>query len=97
MSKAMLIMNMPECCARCNLCVLHSDYVSIEYECRGTKFYNGYVKVHPRIDRKLLNKRQDWCPLREVPRKIGYAKWIDDLFIAYADGYNACLDEILGN
>ena len=90
MSKAMLIMDMPESCEKCNLCVLHSDYVSIEYECRGTKISNGYVKVHPKIDYKLLNKKQDWCPLLEVPEKY------EDVCTDFRIGYNVCIDEILG-
>lgn len=89
MSKVILIMDMPKSCERCNLCVLNNDYVSLEYECRGTKIYNGYVKVHPKIDRKLLNKVQDWCPLREVPEKY------ETVSMDFKRGYNTCIDEIL--
>lgn len=81
MNKGILIMDIPECCARCDLCVLKDDYVSLEYECRGTIISNGYVMVHPKINRKLLNKKQYWCPILEVSDNS-------------LEGY---IDEILGN
>lgn len=96
MAKAMLIMDMPKCRAECDLYALHNSHISLECECRGTKIFNGYVKVYPKIDRKLLNKRQDWCPLWEVPEKITTARANDYLSIGYANGYNACIDKILG-
>ena len=103
MAKAMLIMDTPECCAKCDLCVLHSDYISLEYECRGAKISNGYVKVNHKINHKLLNKRQEWCPLREVPKKIDYASHFKedlqsiDFSMGYTKGYNACIDKILND
>ena len=96
MSKAMLIMDMPKCCAECVLYALHNSHISLECECRGTKIFNGYVNVYPKIDRKLLNKKQDWCPLREVPEKESKSCCSDDYDDGYVDGYNTCIDEILG-
>ena len=58
MAKAMLIMDMPECCAECKL------YVKGKYrtdKCRITML-------------EMNNKfgKPSWCPLREVPEKYKY-------------------------
>ncbi len=56
MSKAMLIMDMPERCAGCKLSICLKD-IGI-----GRCFATMEL-----IDN--FNKMQDWCPLREVPEK----------------------------
>lgn len=85
MAKAVLIMDMPECCADCQLadddpsglyCVLADDY------------YDGSDSSEDRAS---------FCPLRELPEKIpelksGYES-IDRTL--HREGWNACLDEIL--
>ena len=42
------------------------------------------------------NKRPSWCPLRPLPEKkdLGYPN--DDYDIGFTDGWDACIDEILG-
>ena len=89
MSKAMLIMDMPENCAKCQFFAMF-DLVK---NCS----LNGKPVEYPN------NKRQDWCPLREVPKKVDYlieyfndGQMSLDLSIGYAKGWNACIDEILG-
>lgn len=81
MSKAMLIMDMPESCAECQLsrCLIHKGV--------------GICGVNSeRFDD--IKKVQEWCPLREVPKKMAEeTRWFD---IEYAKGWNACIDEILG-
>lgn len=90
MSKAMLIMDMPESCADCKLSICLKD-IGI-----GRCFATMEL-----IDN--FNKVQDWCPLRAVPKKVDYlieyfndGQMSLDLSIGYAKGYNACIDEILG-
>lgn len=85
--KAMLVMDMPKCCA---LCELYYSQVGLP-KCTVT---------WRTIDFKNTEARQEWCPLREVPQKIG----IDEALKMPRDGcigdvirsYNACIDEILG-
>lgn len=36
--------------------------------------------------------KPDWCPLREVPKKLDYPPMNESSYVA---GYNACIDEIL--
>ena len=42
-------------------------------------------------------KRPTWCPLKPLPQKktIDIAKW-NDYGSGWDNGYNACIDEILG-
>lgn len=40
--------------------------------------------------------RPDWCPLKEVPEKKNRNKVVGDYLRGRVDGYNACIDEILG-
>lgn len=92
MAKAILVMDMPKSCERCRLhsfwgndldvlCKMEGKAQSFEDACKG---------------------RPSWCPVREVPEKkeaqkinpyemnkIEYNK-------GYRQGYNKCIDEILG-
>lgn len=81
MSKAVLILDMPDNCFKCKL----QDWAN----CRIAK------KCH------TGDSKPDWCPLRELPEKAEVSDceelcdtddWYDS---GYADGYNACIDELL--
>ena len=92
MNKAMLIMDMPECCADCRL----SD------EGKFCKYENSQIfKLVENNEGFMtenigLTKKPDWCPLREVPkRKQGSGLPQYDTDIHYEIGYNACIDEII--
>ena len=39
--------------------------------------------------------RPDWCPLKPMPEKANHPDWCDGG--RYDNGYNACIDEILGD
>lgn len=83
MSKAVLIMDMPECCADCQLA---DDDPSGLYCVPADKYYDG---------EESTEDRASWCPLRELPekkeRRIG--EHGERMFRA---GFNACLNEIAG-
>lgn len=88
MAKAVLVMDMPENCADCQLadddpgglyCPLADDY------------YDGTDSTEDKAS---------WCPLRELPEKketvhpqecYDNSYWTDEM----KAGFNACLDEIL--
>lgn len=89
MSKAMLIMDMPESCEKCKLsrCLVS---IGVGRCCVDGEKFDDMTKV------------QDWCPLREVPEKQNLdiqtcsALSFSEEEIDMARGYNACIDEILG-
>lgn len=92
MSKAVLVMDMPETCKDCS-CKYASYKVDALYDCAITG------KTIP-IDGGRYGEKPNWCPLRELPekREINHNKnhyisnfWTD----AKSVGWNACLDEIL--
>ena len=98
MAKAMLIMDMPSSCDKCELKVLPNPW---------SFMICGKTKKHIESG----NQRPTWCPLREVPSKhedghtvkVAIENDCYDGFEyerAYCDGkdagYNACIDEILG-
>ena len=82
MAKAMLIMDMPSSCKECP-CVDELGYIRVCH-CTGEVIESGYAV-----------RRQDNCPLREIPQKkernfSSLGKYHETI------GYNACIDEILG-
>lgn len=82
MSKAILVMDMPESCDMCNL-----------IEMVNGKMYCG-VKGCGRCTEDYIICRPDWCPLREEPQKKELYLCINNEK-GYCEGYNACIDEIL--
>lgn len=90
MSKAVLIMDMPERCADCPL--RNSEKTS--YVC-------CYLTLKNISSTDYYDKKPDWCPLRELPEHETEMTDADDLGNDYVrgtlDGWNACLDTILEN
>ena len=81
MSKAVLVMDMPESCDKCTLCCM-TPYG--EYMC---------CKMRKNVPD---GEKPDWCPLRELSehkRTIGKENEGDTLLMNV--GWNACLNEIL--
>ena len=39
--------------------------------------------------------KPDWCPLKPIPQRANHPDWCDGG--RYDKGYNACIDEILGD
>ena len=89
MSKAVLVMDMPETCKDCS-CKYASYKVDALYDCAITG------KTIP-IDGGRYGEKPNWCPLRELPEKIPKLKsGYEDLSTSIRRvGWNACLDEIL--
>ena len=84
MAKAVLVMDMPECCVDC-CCGYFERYTKeLNLVCGATG-----------EDANSVGK-PDWCPLRELPehkRTIGTEGESNQILMNV--GYNACLDEIL--
>lgn len=85
MSKAILVIDMPEYCGECALC-------------QGTS-HDGHICAIEDEDyneRAFLDgdfSRPDWCPLKELPQRADHPNHCDGG--RYDKGYNACIDEIL--
>ena len=81
MGKSILVIDTPECCAKCRM---FSD-VYTDMTCRG----NGRTIDYPYPD----NKIQDWCPLKGVPERADHPNYCDNG--RYDKGWNDCIDQIL--
>lgn len=81
MAKAVLVMDMPECCADCYCGHFERDTKELNLVCGATG-----------EDANNVGK-PDWCPLRELPEKANHPDYCDNG--RFDKGWNACLDEIL--
>ena len=88
MSKAILVMNMPKYCSLCMFCKREKGFYGFDEErCLFTNYYIHY-------DTKPNNRE---CPLKEAPEKYTDLVPTRDLHSGeYEYGWNACVDEILG-
>lgn len=88
MSKAVLVMDTPECCADCPCSFFERDNPELNLICGATG-----------EDANNVGK-PDWCPLVPVPEKIQESIDADDVGEDYSngamDGWNACIDAITG-
>ena len=93
MSKCVLVMDMPKDCLHCKLRkVLH---IRDKYYQHCGLDTNGYcLESFFKEDDLKDGFKSEHCPLREFPKKKEYDGLMeyDDI---YADGYNACIDELL--
>ncbi len=95
-NKAALVIDMPKSCEECRL----------KYLDTGDDAYFGMNVYRCVLDGAEINRNERWddCPLRPLPQKKTYEEptCLEDykvsqmLVMANADGWNACLDEILG-
>ena len=84
MDKAILVIDMPDSCDNCPL--FHGFYTDMTC---GANHY-GINYPYPK------DFRQDWCPLKPMPKKMKghdsvYYQWGD-----YEDGWNHCIDCVSG-
>ena len=88
MSKAILIINTPNKCNECPICASWQASASSirEYWCPAA----GNKDVDPK-------GKPNWCPLSALPEKQvrDYPEY-DKYITGYDDGWDACIDEILG-
>lgn len=95
MSKGIVILDIPDCCAEC--------YFRSQYEemAIGGGLYKKFSKCWLAPDtiddpyRDILwqvNNKELWCPIKPVPAKFDAdAPWAG----SYEKGYNNCIDKIL--
>ncbi len=84
MSKSILIIDTPECCDYCPLGRIFGMAGAVECKTGNEIAVNWNGAIIP-----------DWCPLKEMPKKIDENN--THIYREYyrAHGYNACIDEIL--
>ena len=85
--KAILVIDMPSSCEKCRL---HS-FVGKDcgVVCQATGTTQSYEDAY--------NGRPDWCPLKSMIEKKDENKIYTMTQLYRAQGYNACIDEILGD
>ena len=93
--KSVLVIDTPNSCVLCPVSC-YSEYWK-EYHCCGREYYRTIDNYD--WQRKQMCKddiRPEWCPLLPLPEKLKgnnsiYYQWGD-----YEDGWNHCIDAILG-
>lgn len=87
MSKAVLVMDMPECCADCACSYFERDRKELNLICGATGGEDANNVGKP-----------DWCPLRELPeekKELPVEEYqFGSIGKAFVSGWNACLDAI---
>lgn len=90
MAKAILVMDMPEKCGKCDLFICYRQYAGDPGDC-----FCGKTRQST-----LPNDKPSWCPLNKVPSKYAekdYTPIKDKRYDnGYEDGWNACIDAIRG-
>ena len=99
--KSVLVIDTPKCCYECDYCRFHGK---VGYrKCLLSKGEGrDFIDVQDgTID--ILKERHKCCPLRPLPKYLGFKEtetettdWHFGDNLDRADGWNACLDEILG-
>lgn len=94
MSKAVLVLDMPETCCDCNFCREIQEGIEACCElmddlndntlCRMIDSKNGYCQEKP-----------NWCPLKELPDETHNDEYMDEYCDGYDDGWNSLRKEIL--
>ena len=86
MSKAILVLDeMPK---DCKCCPVH--FLDI-YNNNSYRWWCGHT-----LKTLETTARPDWCPLKEFSNKKEKTMDMSLMEMSEVDGYNACLDEILG-
>ena len=90
MSKAVLVMDIPESCDMC-------DFVdNNQPPIYGVdKMYCGFPGIGEDVS-DYIACRPDWCPLRPVPDKKEKYSLMGDNSAGYVDGWNDCIDALGG-
>ena len=83
--KAVLVMDMPNCCDECFMLDDSGDYPM----CRFTQEIRGY-------NFKTRERKMHRCPLKPLPEKMEGEDSIKFQWGDYEDGWNNCIDMIIG-
>ena len=88
MAKAVLIMDMPESCSRCNFLY---EFQGIK-KCQLMNVLNGGAS---RVSQNTFTvKRHEKCPLRILQERKETNHYMNNKEKGIVEGWNACLDKI---
>lgn len=94
MTKLFLIMDEPKGCFYCDCC--HTKDFDYRYKIDGEKICGiEDIDVDDYYD-YVSPRKLDWCPLKELPEKVNRSGCYDEYGDGYANGWNECLEEIIG-
>lgn len=83
MNKSVLVIDTPEACCQCKFSGSDGDYCCVKE--------NLIADGNMILEEEYLNKKPNWCPLIEIPQKY------ETVSMGYERGYNACIEEMLGD
>lgn len=100
MSKAILVLDMPETCSECYFCSKPTEfYVSggLYTKISRCRLAPDTVEDPWRDIPWQIEHKETWCPFKPVPEKYDLDVPHDrDYDQEFEKGYNECIDEILG-
>lgn len=90
MSKSVLVIDTPENCDKCKIRAINLAWCNV-----ARKSTSHYTNGKP-IDER---KRQDWCPLRELPEKkeptqFPISPFLPWQYTEYDKGWNDCIEKM---
>ena len=82
MTKGIIVVDVPKCCEKC------------EFMCFN-QYYDPFCVVS-NFDEVIEDDKPHWCPIRPLPEKINYKNRYEIAKELIAEGWNACIDKIIG-
>ena len=95
MSKSVLVIDTPENCLDCQFCYELDEGVEA---CCSISDDDKDTSLMKKIDCEYgyCQGKPDWCPLMDLPEKDNFDDSYDEYYTGYRDGWNRCLEEIVG-
>lgn len=85
MGKSILVIDTPDSCCQCKFSGADGDCCCLKE--------NMVSDSNMISEEEYLNKKPDWCPLREMPEIADHPNYCDNG--RYDKGWNDCIDQIL--
>ena len=94
MSKAVLVMDMPEICCDCNFCREIQEGIEACCELMDEPHDNTLCRI---IDSKngYCQEKPNWCPLKELPHKRYHSAYGVPIEMSEDKIWNECISKIL--
>ena len=97
MSKSVLVIDTPENCYDCPFGIGYCSDLEYEGLCELADYLdcNEIMITEEHYDCESKS-RPDWCPLKPLPEKDDFDDPYEEYYTGYRDGWNKCLEEIVG-
>lgn len=95
MNKSVFIIDTPENCLDCQFCYELDEGVEA---CCSILDDDKDTSLMKKIDCEYgyCQGKPDWCPLKLLPKKDNFDDPYNEYYTGYRDGWNRCLEEIVG-